>query len=313
METSNVESIETRRLVPNPENPRLIFREEELNALQESIRAQGVLVPLTVYRDYPNLVILDGERRWRCAKSLALPRVPAIVVPKPERLQNIMMMFAIHNARRDWDPLPTAYKLKELEEEFRDLEGRGPREAELAQLASLSRGEVRRLRRLLALPDRYREQLMKELDKPRNEQSLTVDHVLEVTKGASALRKRELVDDDEESELCDALVEKFKNRVLTNTVEPRKLSRIARAAERGGLDLSAARKVVLRLAEDPKYTIDQAFRATTERIDFEHTTEQLAGRLLQRIGDHINRGYKVRGEFEATLRELLGAIRELLK
>ena len=26
-----------------------------------------------------------------------------------------MMMFAIHNARQDWDPLPTALKLEELE------------------------------------------------------------------------------------------------------------------------------------------------------------------------------------------------------
>lgn len=39
--------------------------------------------------------------------------MPVIVQPKPDKLQNIMMMFAIHNARRDWDPLPTAYTLQE--------------------------------------------------------------------------------------------------------------------------------------------------------------------------------------------------------
>src|ERR1700735_21534 len=73
---------------PNPENPRLIFRADELEELQNSIAAQGILVPLTVYRSKSEYVILDGERRWRCAMKLALPRVPVIVQPEPTRFQN---------------------------------------------------------------------------------------------------------------------------------------------------------------------------------------------------------------------------------
>ena len=121
----------------NPENPRLIFHEDELEELSASIAENNILVPLTVYESAEGgYVLLDGERRWRCAKRLGLARVPVIVQPEPSLMQNIMMMFAIHNARADWDPLPTAMKLQRLADVFEAQEGRQPAEKELAQLAS---------------------------------------------------------------------------------------------------------------------------------------------------------------------------------
>jgi ParB family chromosome partitioning protein len=179
---ATVKLIDPRVVSSNPENPRLIFRQEELQALQDSIASQGILVPVSVFVEGNSYVLLDGERRWRCAVKLSLGHIPAIVQPKPDRLQNIMMMFAIHNSRKDWDPLPTAYKLRDLQGEFTKRNSRPPTEAELAELASLSRGEVRRLRQLLALPETYRGELMDELKKPHSEQVITVDHVLETTR-----------------------------------------------------------------------------------------------------------------------------------
>ena len=99
---ANVELIDTKRIQQNPDNPRLIFRISELQELESSIAEQGILVPLTLFRDSSKYTLLDGERRWRCAVKLGILKVPAIVQPKPERIQNIMMMFAIHNARKDW-------------------------------------------------------------------------------------------------------------------------------------------------------------------------------------------------------------------
>src|SRR5664280_1141408 len=92
----HVEFVSPKELQQNPENPRLIFRENDLQTLFESISLQGILVPLTVFRKSARtLVLLDGERRWRCAIKLGLSRVPVIIQPEPARLQNIMMMFAI--------------------------------------------------------------------------------------------------------------------------------------------------------------------------------------------------------------------------
>lgn len=302
-----------RRLTPNPDNPRLIFHADELYQLEESIKLQGILVPLTVYEDGSKLFLLDGERRWRCSIKLGLKQIPIIVQPKPTRLQNIMMMFAIHNQRTDWDPLPSAYKLQQLEEEFTVRQGRPPTETQLAELASISRGEVRRLKNLLSLPRRYRDELMAELDKPRSEQVITVDHVLEATRGASALRKRDIVDDEDEERLRRAVVDKFRSGVIKNTVAPRQLARLARAVERDEVPLATARRVTRQLIVDPEYSIDDAFRSSVEQVDFEHTVEQLATRLADKLREHTAREYTVGNGLAEALSDLSKVIRGILR
>jgi ParB family chromosome partitioning protein len=297
----------------NPDNPRLIFREEEMQALQDSIRAQGILVPLTVYRDGKLYRLLDGERRWRSALKLGMPRVPIIIQPKPQRLANIMMMFAIHHAREDWDPLPTALKLEELESEFAQRNERLPTEKELAGLASMSRGEVRRLKKLLGLPQKYRTELLKELTKPRPEQILTVDHVLEATNAAFALKKRDVVDDAGEDRLREAIIRKFRTRVINNTVAPRKLAKIARAVERSELPLVTAKRVIGKLINSPKYSIDDAFAESVEQVDFEHNLATLADRVERLMREHVERGYKVSPSARHALGRLAEEIQRFLR
>ena len=92
----NVKLISPLKLDKNRDNPRLIFHQDELEQLEQSIAEQGILVPLTVYRDGKRFCLLDGERRWRCALKLGLDSVPVIVQPKPDRMLNLMMMFATH-------------------------------------------------------------------------------------------------------------------------------------------------------------------------------------------------------------------------
>ncbi|MGE5693182.1 MAG: ParB N-terminal domain-containing protein, partial [Candidatus Zixiibacteriota bacterium] len=56
----NVTLVDPQKLKRNRENPRLIFRQDELEALQSSIKEQGILVPLTVFRDGSHYYLLDG-------------------------------------------------------------------------------------------------------------------------------------------------------------------------------------------------------------------------------------------------------------
>lgn len=305
--------LDPHALQRNPDNPRLIFRQEDLDSLRKSIAQQGILVPLTVYKEGKIYRILDGERRWRCATVLGLSRIPAIVQPKPERLQNIMMMFAIHHARRDWDPLPTALKLRDLEDEFSRRHSRRPTESELAGLASLSRGEVRRLKKLLGLPEIYRKELLAELDKPRSEQVLTVDHVLEATTAAALLKKRLIVDSKDEDRLRRAVIDKFRTKVIKNTVAPRKLARLARAVQRKEVPLAQAQKVVARIISDPKYDIDRAFADSVEQIDFEHSIDQLISRVLSALELHTERGYQASPGLAEKLQQLQRFLRTFLK
>lgn len=297
----------------NKDNPRLIFRQKELDELQHSIEKQGILVPLSVFKEGKRFRLLDGERRWRCALKLGLSSVPVIVQPKPARLQNLMMMFAIHHARKDWDPLPTAMKLEDLEKEFRSKQGRDPSEGELAGLASMNRGHVRRLKKLLRLPNVYRKELLKELEKPRSEQILTVDQVLEATTAASALRKRGVFQEKGEDDLRRAIINKFRSRVEINTVAPRLLAKLARGVQRNEVTMTVARRVANKLVAEPQYSISDAFRDSVEQSDFEHGVEQLVERVIERLKEHKQRGYQMTEGFLVTLSKIKKQIELLLE
>lgn len=292
----------------NEDNPRLIFHEDELRSLAESIKKQGILVPLTVFKEGRIFRILDGERRWRCALSLGLSKVPVIVQPKPDRMTNIMMMFAIHNARKDWDPLPTALKLEDLEKEFKRKHGYSPSESELAGISSLPRGEIRRLKKLLNLPREYRRELLHELEKPRSQQSLTVDQVIETTAGVEALQKRGVIEEADAEPLRRSILQKFRDGIIVNTVAPRKLANLARAIERGEVTVPAARRALEKLKNSENYTIEDVYLQTVERADLEHALEQLAGRLETKLDDLVARGMSLSDKTKDVLRALRRAI-----
>lgn len=307
-----VKLLDPKRIEPNPDNPRLIFREDELSSLADSIAKQGILVPLTVYEEGKKYRILDGERRWRCSLRLGLTSVPVIIQPEPDTMTNIMMMFAIHNARKDWDPLPTALKLEQLENEYAKRHGNNPTETELAGLASLSRGEVRRLKKLLKLPAAYRTMLLKELEKPRSEQLITVDHVIEAGAGVEALVKLDIISSGQAEPLRRVILKKFRSGVIDSTVAPRKLVNLARAVERKEVNIADAKAAVSRLSHNADYSISDVYKETVEQADFEHGIQQTVERLIQKLEELKARG-KISNqhlkESLATLRRLLGDIR----
>ena len=154
---------------------------------------------------------------------------------------------------------------------------------------------------------------MDELEKPRSQQVITVDHVLETTRGAAALRKRDIIDEVQEDELRRAILKKFRSKVIDNTVAPRQLAKIARAVEREELPMSVARRVTSKLIADPKYSIADAFAASVEQVDFEHTVEQATERLLERLLLHQHRGYELGPGLRESLERLDGTIRRLLR
>lgn len=308
MKEAEVTLVDPHKLLRNKDNPRLVFREEDMLALRESIKDQGILVPLTVYAEGDKYRLLDGERRWKSAIKLGLPRVPVIIQAKPEPLTNIMMMFAIHHARKDWDPLPTALKLEELEKMFKRIHGKDATEKELAGLASMSVGEVRRLKKLLALPMEYRDELLEELEKPRAKQVLTVDHVLEASTATGALRKAQVLMPNEEEKVRRAIVDKFVSGVIKNTVAPRKLTKLARAVMRKQVSIAIARKAVFNVRDREKYTIDDAYKDTVEQADFEHNLMLLTERVQRLMKEHRKKGF----ELSPPTRKALEGLGELI-
>lgn len=75
-------NISVNKIMPNPEQPRTIFDELEMNELAVSIKEHGVILPISVEEASDGFFILhDGERRWRAAKMAGLNVIPAKVEP----------------------------------------------------------------------------------------------------------------------------------------------------------------------------------------------------------------------------------------
>lgn len=152
-----LQDVLVENISPNPHNPRLIFDPQDLDDLKTSISKVGILVPLTVYRNtknYPKTeyVLLDGERRWRCAKELQLTTVPANIIDEPRDItQNILFMFNIHHFRKEWALFPTALKLEVLIDQLGS-----DNESVLSSFTGVPKQMIRRCKALLWYPHKYR-------------------------------------------------------------------------------------------------------------------------------------------------------------
>lgn len=152
-----LQDVLVENISPNPHNPRLIFDPQDLDELKTSISKVGILVPLTIYRNtknYPKTeyVLLDGERRWRCAKELQLGTVPANIIDEPKDItQNILFMFNIHHFRKEWALFPTALKLEVLIDQLKS-----GNESVLSSFTGVPKQMIRRCKALLWYPHKYR-------------------------------------------------------------------------------------------------------------------------------------------------------------
>ena len=142
--TGKSKNLDPRRIERNPEYPRLIFRQDEMDNLMFSIDRHGIQVPLTVYEDGHVYRLIDGERRWRCATKLNLRSVPVLVQDKTTELENLLLMYNIHALREQWDYFTIASKLTRVMELYKEENGREPNEIELSDETGLTRGQIQR-------------------------------------------------------------------------------------------------------------------------------------------------------------------------
>lgn len=308
-----------RRIPPvqigrNPDNPRLFFRDEDMDPLIESIRQVGVLVPLTVYPETTDrFVLLDGERRWRAARRLSLADVPAIVQTKPQRLENILRMFNIHNVRTEWDQLASALKLGTVIELVRKEKRRDPTTSELASLTGLTPSGVRRLLDILGLPAEYKAIIREELKKPRAQQKLTEDFFFELQKAIKTVRRYQpAVFDQPESErqFSDRMIEKYTTDKIKSIIEFRSVSRIARG-EKAGVPKRRIVTALRRLASDADYTIPRAYEATVEHPLWERELRRRIADLRSRLEEIADE--PVEEEVANELKALATAIAHILR
>jgi ParB/RepB/Spo0J family partition protein len=203
MSNRTLKDLDIAQVFQNPDNPRLIFNEKELDDLKGSIASAGVLVPITVYEDSADrYILLDGERRWRASLALGRTTIPANIIDKPTSIaQNILQMFNIHYFREEWELYPTAVKLGELMKLLNN-----DKDSFLAKATGLNLSTVKRCKILLWYPEKYREIMMFKQGK------ISTDFFIELHPVMRRLKQEaEYNSDFKISVVIDGLINKFES------------------------------------------------------------------------------------------------------
>jgi ParB family transcriptional regulator, chromosome partitioning protein len=146
-----VQELAVNLIDPNPVQPRTEFDPQELAELAASIKAQGLLQPITV-RPAGNgrFQLVAGERRLRATRDLGLTTIKAIVRDVDDR--SLLELALVENLlRSDLNDIEVAEGLAELKRRH------GYNDTQLADVLGRSRPAVSNTLRLLELPADVRE------------------------------------------------------------------------------------------------------------------------------------------------------------
>lgn len=134
-------------IVPNAQQPRKVFDEQDLAELVHSVKEFGVLQPIVVRpKAEGGYELVMGERRWRASQLAGLTEIPAVI--KQTADDEMLRDALLENLHRsELNPLEEASAYQQLLADF------GITQEELASRIGRSRPQVSNTLRLLKLPE----------------------------------------------------------------------------------------------------------------------------------------------------------------
>lgn len=143
----NIMEVSLEDIDPNATQPRTYFDEKALHDLALSIKALGVIQPITLRKEGNRFEIISGERRFRASKIAGLKSVPAYI--RLVNDQELLEMALVENIQReDLDAIEIALTYQRLLEEI------GMTQENLSQRVGKERSTITNSIRLLRLdPD----------------------------------------------------------------------------------------------------------------------------------------------------------------
>ena len=264
-----IKEIMLKDIEPNILNPRKKFGQEEEDELIESINSKGVLQPIIVYENSGKYVLLDGQRRFQACKKLGLKAIPAHIVTKePSFVENLSLMFHIHNVHEDWTDLAIASSLQNIIKELGiNIEHTTKDDlTNVHKLTSLSYYKINKFLEILKYPktviDKFMEAELKE--KP----DLDLDLLSELRKPIKNMDKFPAISSKYSTEkFVDIIVEKKKAKVITTNKQIRLLSKIFSNASRGKISKKLATEKIDHFLKNPEVSIEQIYGETAESIE----------------------------------------------
>jgi ParB family chromosome partitioning protein len=147
--------IDVDNIHPNPFQPRKSFQKNALQQLADSMKEEGIIQPVVVYKKDGKYFLVVGERRWRAAQLLKWEKIPAMVREFSDN--NIMAKALIENIQRE---ALNAIEIAEGIEALIAQSGEG--QLETAERLGMNRATLANFLRLLKLPAPIKEAIVQE-------------------------------------------------------------------------------------------------------------------------------------------------------
>lgn len=144
-----VRSIDVKRVVPNPYQPRHVFEGEALKELAQSIKNHGVLQPITVRCVGGAYELIAGERRLRATRMAELTEIPAIIVEADDEESAVLALIE-NIQRQDLSYMEEAKGYQKLAQDYHMTQ------EEIARLMGKTQSAVANKMRLLRLNSEVR-------------------------------------------------------------------------------------------------------------------------------------------------------------
>lgn len=134
------------KIKPNRYQPRTHFDEEELKSLTNSIRKEGVIMPILLRPAGDGYELIAGERRWRASQAAGLLEIPAVVRDVDDK-QALELAIIENEQRDDLTAIESARAYQRLIDEFAYTQ------QQVAERIAVSRVHVSNTVRLLQLSE----------------------------------------------------------------------------------------------------------------------------------------------------------------
>ena len=148
---SALQDVPVSRISNNPFQPRKNFSVAELRELEESLKSNGLLQPVTVRptKGGGGYELVAGERRLRAAMNIGWTEIPAVIKDLSDA--EMLTLALVENLQRfDLNPVEEAEGYERLIGEF------GHTQKSVSEMVGKDRSTVANVLRILQLPERVR-------------------------------------------------------------------------------------------------------------------------------------------------------------
>ncbi len=199
----NYLSVPIDSVITNPNQPRKYFDENSLQMLAKSIKEQGILQPIVVYKiSLDKYAIIAGERRLRAATIAQLKKIPITIQSKPSE-QDLLLIALVENLQReDLNFIDQSNAFKNISDNF------GLTHDDIAKLIGVSRSYISNIIRLSHLVDGVKDLLLND--------KISVGHAKSIVSLPDNIQLK-IAEEVVTKELNVRSTEEYVNRLLKST------------------------------------------------------------------------------------------------